>query len=223
MNFSLRQHWPIYSAFTGGVALALFICFFLDIQSFSVDTTGGINVTTREQNDAEFIASAWEDADRRAILISLLGTRGVYQAEDPDVVDAIIDLCDPIPREPLEEHLALAQECAEKPVPSRLRNLARQGDPPFHPAGRMVRIGVPDDEPPVGTANACQNGEWYRRRIELANRLDGRTVIVFASGHYGRGVCGVGTADLQLNAEDALSILDPPLDTFETAVATIVN
>ena len=107
-------------------------------------------------------------------------------------------------------------------MPARLRNLARQSDPPFHLAGRIVRIGVPDNEPPVGTANACQNGEWYRRRIELANRLDGRTVIVFASGHYGRGVC-VGTADLQLNAEDALSILDPPLDKFEEAVATIVN
>ena len=108
MGISIKQHWLTYTAFIGGVGLALFICFFLDIQSFSIDTTGGFNVTTREQNDAEFVESAWEDADRRAILISLLATRGVYRAEDPRVVDAITGLCDPIPREPLEEHLALA-------------------------------------------------------------------------------------------------------------------
>ena len=52
MGISIKQHWLTYTAFIGGVGLALFICFFLDIQSFSIDTTGGFNVTTREQNEA---------------------------------------------------------------------------------------------------------------------------------------------------------------------------
>ena len=55
MGISIKQHWLTYTAtgFIGGVGLALFMCFFLDIQSFSIDTTGGFNVTTREQNESQ--------------------------------------------------------------------------------------------------------------------------------------------------------------------------
>ena len=207
----------------GSIAIGVVVCSFADIQNVEIDPSGGVNLTTRTPNDVAYLQTAWEDADRRAILVSVLAERGLFLADDIRLVEAITNICDPIQLEPLDAHLAAAQACAEQLVPARLRALARQGDPPFHPAGSIVRIGVPEDQPPIGTANACQNGAWYRRRIELANIRDGRTVIVFASGHYGRGVCGVGTADLQLNAEDALAILDSPLDTFEEAVATIVN
>ena len=206
-----------------GFVVGAVVFSFADIQNVEIDPSGGFNVTTRTPNDVEYLQTVWEDADRRAILVSVLAERGLFLADDIRVVEAITNICDPIPTEPLDARLAASQACAEQPVPTRLRALARQGDPPFHPAGSIVRIGVPEDQPPIGTANACQNGAWYRRRIELANIRDGRTVIVFASGHYGRGVCGVGTADLQLNTEDALAILDSPLDTFEEAVATIVN
>ena len=90
-----------------------------------------------------------------------------------------------------------------------------------------MTIGVPDqdDQLPVEGANACQGGEWFRHRVLLTNHLNGRQITVFASGHYGQGLCGpvVGAADLQLNEEDAFSIFDGPLDKFEEAVAIIVH
>ncbi len=229
MNFVLnlkKYSWAYCSA--AGFVFGMFLCLMTDIRNFSFDpATGSLNVIMREQNDREYFQSVREDDDRWGIFISLLANEGIYPTDDTRIVDAITALCDPIPNTPLAAYLSAARACAEKPVPARLRQLAQQQDPPFHPAGRVVATGVPDqaDQPPVGGANTCQNGEWYRRRILLTNPLDGRQVTVFASGHYGQGICGpvVGAADIQLNEEDAFSIFDGPLNKFEEAVAIIVN
>ena len=215
-------------AFVSGVVVGLCFCLFTEIRNFSFDTsTGSLSVSMRDQNDLENFRLVWGDEDRREIHMALLAREGVYTTGDPRIVDAITNLCDPIPSEPLAAYLSAARDCAEKPVPKLLRELAQQEKPPFHPAGSVVSIGVPDkaDQPPAGRANTCLNGVWYRRRVLLTNPLNGRQVIVHATGHYGQGICGpvVGAADFQINEEDAFSIFDGPINKFEKVVAVIIN
>ena len=138
------------------------------------------------------------------------------------------DLCEPIPQEPLEEYLRLSLECAEKEVPKRLRELERRGQPPFNQVGFNVRVSVPQegDQPKPGKANTCLDGDLYKRSIRLVNTVDDRTVTVLADSHYGKGIgCGQasGTGHLQLNVQDALMLLDAPLEKFEIALAFLVD
>ena len=210
-----------------GFAVGIGVCRFTDIEQLSLGTDG-ISFQTRTPNDVEQFRSVRADPDRWTVYLSLLAEEGLYPADNPRVVDAISELCDPIPSEPLEAYLAASTACAERPVPTRLRRLSREKDPPFHPVGIHVAVGVPspNDQPPPGYANTCQNGDLYRRDVLLINPIDGtRQVEVQASGHYGQGICGqlVGTADIQLNEEDAFSIFDGPLAKFEQALAIIVN
>ena len=214
--------------FVAGVVVGLCLCLFTEIRNFSFDaSTGNLSVNMRDQNDPENFQLVWGDEDRREIYMALLAREGVYTTGDPRIVDAITNLCDPIPSEPLDAYLSAARDCAEKPVPKLLRELAQQEKPPFHPAGSVVSIGVPDkaDQPPAGRANTCLNGVWYRRRVLLINPLNGRQATVHATGHYGQGICGpvVGAADFQINKEDALSIFDGPINKFEEVVAVIIN
>lgn len=208
-----------------GVIIGLSVSGVLDEASYTAD--GGFSLTTREVDDPTFLRTIWEDEDRKEAFIALLATRGFFQASDTNLVPAIVGLCDEIPNEPLDAYLAAAQRCAEEPVPAALRELARRSRPPFHFSGKPVRIGVPSegDQPLVGRANVCRNGDWYRETVVLTNPDDGREVEVHAGGHYGLGICGpqVGTADFQLNEADALSILDGPLAKLEDAIAVIVN
>ena len=210
MRLRLPGNQEVYCSIAGFV-VGILVCLITDIRSFSVDpTTGSIEFRTREPNDVEYIQSAWEDAARRQILLGTLANQGVFAVDDPRIAAAIENLCEPIPSTPLEAYLSAAIKCAEQPVPNALRQLARQKSPPFHTSGRVVSIGVPDtnDQPSVGRANTCQNGEWFRRRVLLTNPLNGFQVTVDATGHYGQGICGpiVGAPDIQLNEGDALSI-----------------
>ena len=98
------------------------------------------------------------------------------------LVSAIVELCEPIPQGPLDEHLALSQKCANKPVPKLLRDLKQRGSPPFHPVGRFVSIGVPgkDDQLRIGKASTYLNGELYRRKLRLVNTDNEKTVTVLS-------------------------------------------
>lgn len=209
-----------------GVAVGIFISRVTDVEQLSVGTW--FSFQTRTPNDFEQFRSVRADPDRWTAYVSLLAEEGLYAADNPQIVDAISELCDPIPNEPLDAHLAASTACSERPVPARLRRLSREQDPPFHPVGIRVTVGVPNpnDQPFPGSANTCRNGDLYRRNVLLINPKDGtRQVEVQASGHYGQGICGqvVGTADIQLNEEDAFSIFDGPLAKFEEALAIIVN
>ena len=200
---------------------------FTDIEQLSLGTDG-ISFQTRMPNVVEQFRNVRADPDRWTVYVSLMAEEGYYAADNPQVVDAIGELCDPIPNEPLEAFLAGSTACAERPVPARLRRLSREHDPPFHPVGIRVTVGVPspDDQPSPGYANTCENGDLYRHNVVLINPDDGtRQVQVQASGHYGQGICApfVETADIQLNEDDALSIFDGPLAKFEDALAIIVN
>ena len=217
-----RKSW-VYSLLLG-IALGVFLCLKTEIRDISVTPSGGLDMKMRDQNDLEHFRSVWEDEDRRQILISLIAGKGFYSANNPLVVSAITKMCETIPREPFEEYLKLSQECAEKEVPKLLRDLQKRGVPPFHPVGRIVNISVPEenDQPPVGNASTCLDGELYRRSIRLVNRLTHRTVTVLADRHYGNGVgCGppFGTGDLQLNVKDALLLFDGPIGRIEKILA----
>lgn len=169
--------------FVLGFVVGLLFCLRAEIRNFSFDPkTGHLDVEMREQNDIEYFNSVWEDSDRLKIHLLLLAEKGVYRADDPRLVSAIVELCEPIPQGPLDEHLALSQKCANKPVPKLLRDLKQRGSPPFHPVGRFVSIGVPgkDDQPRIGKASTCLNGELYRRKLRLVNTDNEKTVTVLA-------------------------------------------
>lgn len=209
-----------------GVAVGIFVSRVTDVEQVSLGTW--FSFQTRTPNDVEQFRSVRADPDRWTVYVSLLADEGFYAADNPQVVDAIGELCDPIPNEPLEAFLAASAACAERPVPARLRRLSREQVPPFHPVGIRVKVGVPSpsDQPSPGYANTCQGGDLYRHNVVLINPGDGtRQVQVQASGHYGQGICAqfVETADIQLNEDDALSIFDGPLAKFEEALAIIVN
>jgi len=209
-----------------GFGLGLAICLVTDIESFVLNESG-IRFDTRELNDVELLESAWESDARRQTVLGFLAAKGVFKADDIRLAPAIEGLCEELPLEPLEAHLSAALKCAEIPTVKALRELADRRRPPFHPYGKLVRIGVPrpKDQPSRGRANACRAGEWFGRQVLLTNPATRRQAEVDASGHYGAGVCGgtLGTADFQLNEADALAIFDGPLGKFEEAVAIIID
>lgn len=221
----VKKGW-LLTVFTVGVAVGILICSVTDVEQLAFGNW--FSMQTRAPNDVEQFRSVRADPDRWTVYVSLLAEEGFYAADNPGIVDAIEALCDPIPNEPLEDFLSASTGCAERPVPARLRRLSREQDPPFHPVGIRVTVGVPssDDQPSPGYANTCQSGDLYRRNVVLINPDDGtRQVQVQASGHYGQGICAqfVETADIQLNEDDAFSIFDGPLAKFEEALAIIVN
>ena len=219
----LRQAWNVSKAvgpWIIGFVLGCVACSFWNVESISFK---GAEIRIREVNDPEYLERVWADESRRDAYLLHLAGKGVFEPSNRAVVDSIATLCDELPVQPLEAYLAAARECAERPVPQALRDLARRQARPFHPSGKVVTVSVPVDQPPSGKANTCHNGEWHRRYVVLTNPHDGRQITVHATGHFGRGICGpvVGAADFQLNEQDALQILDGPLGMFEEAVAII--
>jgi len=220
-----KKSW-LLAVFAVGVAVGILVSRVTDVEQLSLGTW--LTFQTRTPNDVEQFRSVRADPDRWTVYVSLLAEEGFYAADNPRIVDAIRELCDPIPNEPLEAFLSASTACAERAVPARLRRLSREQDPPFHPVGIRVTVGVPssNDQPSPGYANTCHNGDLYRHNVVLINPDDGtRQVQVQASGHYGQGICAqfVETADIQLNEDDAFSIFDGPLAKFEEALAIIVN
>ncbi len=213
--------------FSIGFLLGCAACLYIggDLKALNIPGVGSIE--TWEENDITHLETVWADEVRRETYLALLAHRGVFVPTDPQIVDAITGLCEPIPEAPLDAHLDAARACADKPVPERLRELADRKAPPFHYSGRRVRIGVPDetDQPHEGYANTCLNGEWYRQDVVITNPRNGRYVEVYASGHFGRGICGeaVGAADIQLSERDAFKIFDGSIDKYEDAVAITAN
>ncbi len=129
----------------------------------------------------------------------------MYQLQDESLVSAIAsDLCEPIPKQPLEERLTKSEECAKKKVPEGLRTLVRDHKPPFHYVGFKARLGVPgeEDRPAIGRANVCKEGGLLDKTLEVINKSSGRTIQVKATGSY---TCTGFSKfpDLQLSAEDA--------------------
>jgi hypothetical protein len=132
--------------------------------------------------------------------------QNLYPIDSDTLVTAIATkLCEPIPDEPLAQRLAKGRECANKGVVSRLRALAFKRQPPFHYVGVDAQLGIPAhgaNRPPRGRANVCRDGDFFGRKLQVANPRSGAFVEVEALGSY---VCtpAVRFPDVQLSPEDA--------------------
>jgi hypothetical protein len=97
----------------------------------------------------------------------------LYPLRDERLATAIEqDLCDPIPPTPAETYVVKAKECARQAVVSHLRNLAFTHRPPFHYVGIEGRASLPEklrDRPAQGQANACRDGGFSGRRVQIIN------------------------------------------------------
>ena len=211
-GFLLCWAWQGMSSQT--VAIAFPGGFTLDLQAEGNQIS---HVAVLEQMYAEEFS--------RAGLEGWLEEKSIYQISNRAIAAALPSLCEEVSaQDPLQERLRKQQACAEVDVIRDLRALARNRDVPFHYVGQEIRIGVPaeDDQPAPGRASACSDGEWHGQNIELTNPLNEQQITILASGSY-RCTGVLGTADLQLNAGDAVGLFDGALDKYEAAVAVIIE
>ena len=162
----------------------------------------------------------------QAAAVDWLRERDYFSLEDDGLVEAIATrLCDPIPERPLTQRTAGARACAEQALARGLRELAERRAVPFHHLGLTVRVGVPEERPPRGSAAVCEGSELQDRTVELTYGPTGDRLVVDASwGTYSCSeVEGAEYPDIQLNPFDAFEIFPRPLARFHEAVAVIVN
>ena len=171
----------------------------------------------------ELLELTYTDSFARGGLMDWLASKQIFEAADPELVEAITTkVCAPIPEDDLEARLRLGRDCANKPVVAELRRRADRRRTPFHYIGDIVTIGVPDARPPQGRAYACRDGVFWRRNVRLTNMNDNqRFVSVDVTGHY---PCADPTApQIQLSAEDAVSLFGGPTQKYEQAEAIVVD
>ena len=168
----------------------------------------------------------YKDDFARDGLMGWLSDKQIFKTSDPSLADALnTELCEPIPPTPLSAQIEAARKCAELPVALRLRELADQRDTPFHYIGRIVQVGIPENEmnrPPNSRANVCGEGGLHGRAVRLTNPLNNKSIEVEATGRY---VCtGYDRVpDIQLNPTDAAAIFDGPRDEYQEAVAVVLG
>ncbi len=148
----------------------------------------------------------------------------MYPLDDERLASALAsDLCDPIPESPIEEHLRKAQECADKPTASRLRELAENHLRPFHYIGIQARLGIPEapeDRPARGRASVCRELGLLGKHLEVV--VGERSIQVEASGSY--ACTGFTTfPDIQLSLEDAVKLFSRPINKLEQVVVVPIS
>ena len=171
----------------------------------------------------ELLDLTYTDSFARGGLMVWLASKQIFEAADPELVEAIATkVCAPIPEDDWEARLRLGRDCAGKPVVAELRRRADRRRTPFHYIGDIVTIGVPDTRPPQGGAYACRDGVFWRRSVRLTNLNDNqRFVEVEVTGHY---PCTDPTApQIQLSEEDAVSLFGGPTRKIEQAEAIVLD
>ena len=212
-----------------GSALAWTICTLTSgasSQSFSVAFAGAsveIRAEGMEVKHEDLLNRIYGEDFARAGLLGWLERKDIFLVSDPNLVAGLVEFCGDIPTKPLQARLESGRACAAKPVVAGLRDLSDRRLPPFHYIGEIVRIGVPEeaDRPPDGRANACRNGTFWRREVELTNPVNRKKITVEASGHY--PCADPSTADIQLSEADALELFETPTQKYEQAIAVVVN
>ena len=158
-------------------------------------------------------------------LMGWLADKDIFVFKDERLVEALNKrLCDIIPEHPLDRKIKAAQDCAELPVSTSLRQLADQKRVPFHYVGIAVNVGVPEreDQPQIRQASVCANSALHGERVELTNPRTGNRIDVQATGRY---TCTGFTTypDIQLTFEDARKLFSEPLGKYQEAVAVVLN
>lgn len=132
--------------------------------------------------------------------------QGLYDLKEPALVDALeAHLCDPIPQVPQEAALLKAKECAEKLVAKRLRALASDQKPPFHPVAITANAGNPErraNKPANGSANVCRPGPFFGKKLRVFTVDQKKSADVEATGSYLCGVAGLTFPEIQLGEAD---------------------
>lgn len=219
----------LYSVFCG-MALMGIIWFAMSADSSRLlkvsigEATLEMQADNMEIQHEELLDLTYEDRFARGGLMAWLVSKQIFEAADPELVEAIATkVCEPVPEDDdWEERLRLGRDCASRPVVAELRRRADRRRTPFHYIGDIVTIGVPDNRPPQGRAYACRDGVFWRRTVRLTNLNDNqRSVSVEVTGHY---PCTDPTApQIQLSEEDAISLFGGPTRKIERAEAIVVD
>ena len=201
-----------------------------EVQAVSITFPGGdpvdLDTSTPEIGHDALLERLFAGEARHAAVSDWLRGRDIYSLRDNGLADAIgTRLCDPIPDRPLAQRTARARACAETGVVRGLRELAERRAIPFHHLGVTVRVGVPEERPPRGSAAVCEGSELQGQTVELTYGPTGDSLEVDASwGTYScTEVEGAEYPDIQLNPFDAFEIFPRPLARFHEAVAIIVD
>jgi hypothetical protein len=239
-------HLPWYVILVPSVIIGLLVGFGMpknpDTQSFTVTFPGGISLEmalsraeisysrllfelfVAEPDSKDSLNQEDITIIRVGVLEWLRTNQHIYAVTDVALVVALEEyLCDPIPREPLQERVRKQRECADRPVAGALRDLRDKARVPFHYVGIPVRVGVPDEgRPSEGRASVCGDSGMLGRRVELINQVSGQRIEVVASGSY---TCTGFSRypDIQLEPLDARNLFNVPLQEYQDAIAVIIG
>ena len=228
MSTRVKVGWLVLVFLCGVGTASFFFISTADTDTRIVDLTfptGGRMLLSAANNSldaAEMLNTIYSDETGRGFLDNWLDEEGFYHyTDDLQLADALATkLCDPIvENDPSREMNRLREECAQRA--QRLRDLAFEREVPFHYVAQPVNVGVPEDPPRRGRANACRPGRFHGRRVQLTNELTGSSIEVVVSGSY---PCTPGrrTPDIQLNRADAMELFNVPLMQYQQAVAVIL-
>ena len=221
--------WNHFSSGFCGMALMGIIWFAMSADSSRLlkvsigDAALEMQADNMEIKHEELLELTYTDDFARGGLMDWLASKLIFEAANPELIEAIATkVCAPIPEDDREARLRLGRACANAPVVAELRRRADRRRTPFHYIGDIVTIGVPDDRPLPGRANACRDGVFWRRDVRLTNLIDNQRFIdVAVTGHY---PCTDPTApQIQLSAEDAVSLFGGPTQKYEQAEARHVR
>ena len=199
------------------------------VEAVSITFPGGasmeLETSTPEVGHEALLEDMFADGTTRDAVVDWLRARDFFALEDPGLVDAIANrICDPIPDSPLARRTAAAQACADGPLAGALRDLAERRAVPFHHLGRTVRVAVPEDRPPRGSAAVCEGSELHGETVELTSGSGASLVVDASWGTYScTEVEGAEYPDIQINPFDAFEIFPRPLARFHDAEAVIVD
>ena len=195
-------------------------------QAVKITFPGGgeleMDVSRPEIDHASLLERLFSEQFTRDGVLGWLAEQGVLSIQDARLVSTLeSELCEEIPRAPIDARLQKASECASNPVAHGLRTLAEHRKVPFHYVGLQVRVGVQADtrsRPGKGKANVCRESDLLGKEFELTDLASGRNLILQASGYY--NCTGYSRyPEVQLDPADARDLFRRPLREYERAVA----
>lgn len=184
----------------------------------------GIELSAR--SDGEILAeldSVTRRGDKLPVLRDWL--RRNYEQVDPAAEGLLALLgskCPEISEPSIENYLARIAACDSDQFLGPLRRLSENRRPPFQRRAVSIRVSTPaGSQPPLGTGYTCYGGQFEHKKVRLLLAGTDRQFEVQVRGGY---ECDPGNSfpDLQLRAEDAVSLFGRPTRDIESVFALIV-
>jgi hypothetical protein len=173
--------------------------------------------------DIMSVSNQASDADDKKFIINWLRSNwGLYNLNDPELIDAIEKLCEPKYEHDLIQYQQAMKPCINHKLVARLREQAKTHQPPFQHSGKEVRITVPVkvNQPTVGFAYTCFEGGLTNKKVILFGHNNEESLVVQLIGAY---ECKEQSTyfDIKLNEEQALTLFKHSPRAVEYAVALI--